>query len=362
MLVHFTSKSMRIRRARSTRTSWRITVLLALAASGCGKDAVAPTPAVNDPGMYWSLTLDHRAVTLSTVAPYDTIRLTATPRTLDGEPMTGLSQPIFTSLDLDRAQVSADGLVRVIKTGSRIPVVATLSSGNLMHADTVLITATLDDPPPVLAELSIQPLPGDSAKTAIGSPATVSARATTADGTPIDASVYFTSLDPTTATIDRATGFLSPLHPGRVTIVASATVYGVTRSDTLSYRIGYPVGAVLTILPQKDASGRTVGVFTPNRLTLGPGAIVLFSNQTATATDVTFDDPTNVAQDDRDCMFIPSFCGSGNIAPFVRDPADATGLTGARVRRFPVPGTYSYHSTIYGTSGTIVIADESATP
>ena len=70
--------------------------------------------------------------------------------------------------------------------------------------------------------------------------------------------------------------------PSRVTTSQPGGIVAKGDEDTLSYRIGYPVSAVLSILPQKDASGRTVGVFTPNRLTLGPGAIVLISTVNAT--------------------------------------------------------------------------------
>ena len=341
---------------------------LALLAAGCAPDAaVAPSPRINDPNMYWALTLDHHAVTMSTVAPYDTIRLTATPRTTDGTPIDTLPAPTFTSLDLERAEVSADGLVHVTGVGNKIPVVATLVVANLRHADTAFINVTALAAPPVLDTFSIHPIPPDSAKTATAK--LIEPRATTADGTPITGlSVYYTVSDPTTASIDRALGRLSRVRAGEVTVIASATAYGVTKADTVTYRIGNPIAGFINVAAQKDASGRTVNGFKPNHLLLGPGGTVEIVNQTGVATDLTFDDPTNIVADSSLCVppytdLAPTLCAGGNVEAFARDSSDQSGFTAVRVRRFPVPGTYHYHSTIFGTSGDIVVTDEiSPTP
>lgn len=336
-----------------------------LVALGCAGDAaVAPPPATNVDSLYWALTLDHRAVTLSTVAPYDTIRLTATPRNAHGEPLSGLPAPAFTSLDLDRAQVSADGLVHVIRTGTNVPVVATLVVGNVRHADTVLINVTGTATPPVLTSFSIHPDAHDTAAAAAGEYQGLSARARGADSAQITGlAVYYESLDRTVATIDRSTGLFQPTRPGHVTVIATATAYGVTKADTLPFTVGYPVGGIIiNVQAQKDASGHPVNGFVPSDITVGVGAILLFFNNTGVATDLTFDDPTNIAQDDRDCAFLPWFCGTGSIAAWAKDSSDPTGLSAARARRFPVPGTYPYHSTIFGTTGRIVVVDPRTLP
>jgi hypothetical protein len=350
------------------RREW-LAVLPMLVVLGCAGDAPETPPPVTDPArIYWALTLDHHAVTLSTVAPYDTIQLTATPRTLDGTPLSGLPAPTFESLDLDRAQVSADGLVHAIKSGTQIPVVATLTVDNLRHADTVLINVTDEATPPVLASLSIQPDSGDSAKTALDVNRSVTTHTLAADGSPISGlAVYYTTLGSDVATIDRATGFLFPVHPGHVTIVASATAYGVSRTDTLRYTIGYSVQRELDVVAQVSASGQTVGGFNPPVIFVGPGARIIIVNQTNLATDLTFDDPTNVARDEEFCVppyidAFPFFCEDGNVEAFANDPNDPSGASIFRFRRFPVPGTYRYHSTIFGTTGTIVVVDESTLP
>ncbi|MBX6333109.1 MAG: hypothetical protein IRY91_14775 [Gemmatimonadaceae bacterium] len=351
----------------SRRLPHTMIAAFAMAAAGCSTDAaVAPSPRVNDPNMYWALTLDHHAITMSTVAPYDTIRLTATPRTSDGTPIDSLPAPTFTSLDLDRAEVSPDGVVHVFAPGNQIPVVATLTVGNLRHADTAFINVTTLATPPVLDTLSIHPVPPDSAKTALFVGTTITARATTANGTPITGlSVYYKSSDPTTARIDRASGVISPVRPGHLTVIAEATAYGVTRADTLPFTIGHAVTAYLNVTTQKTTSGQSVNGFTPNQLVLGPGATVLIINTTGVPTDLTFDDPTNIVPDSTYCQpfyesLNPEICMGGNVGAFARDTADPVGITALRVRRFPVPGTYHYRSTIFGTTGTIVVADESS--
>lgn len=345
----------------SSSGAWLVAAtLFALSGAGCGGDPAVTAPPVSDPaGLYWQLTLDVRAATLSTVSPYDTIRITATPRTISGTPIPDLPRPTYTSLDLDRAQVDSNGLVQVIGTGDQVFVVAELKVQNIMHRDTLVLDITDAAPPPVLTTFTIHPDTGDSAKTAEGRTATLMPRAYDADGMPMsDVSTYFTVSDPTIATIDRATGFLGSIRPGKLNVYATTTMYGVTKTDTLPYTIGHPVQLIMNIVPQVTASGQVTSAYSPANAELGPGAIILYSNQNAPATDVTFDDPTNVGQADEYCGFFASLCGSGNIDAWTRDPSDAGGFSALRARAFPVPGTYRFHSTLTAASGTIIIDDE----
>jgi hypothetical protein len=343
---------------------YRDSILLALvglALAACGGDpAVTPPPAQDPATMYWQLTLNVRAATMSTVAPYDTLQLVATPRTVHGTPITDLPAATFTSLDLDRAQVDSTGLVHVIGSGDQVAIVASLEQNNVLHSDTLVMNITDESSPPTMATFTIHPDVGDSAKVGSSTNATVLPRAYTADGTPIpDVAVYFSTSDVITATINRTTGFLTPDHPGHVDVYATTTTYGVTKVDTLPYTIGHPIILVLDIPPKVQPNGQTIPVFSPDSAELGPGAYVLFGNELGPATDVTFDDPTNVAQEDEFCALAESLCGSGNIAPWTFDPNDPSGLSAIRVRQFNVPGVYTYHSALFGSTGVIVIADES---
>jgi len=335
-------------------------LLMASIVAGCSGDpAITPPPDSDPTTLYWQLTLNVHAMTLSTVPPYDTVRIAATPRTISGTPIADLPAPTYTSLDLDRAQVDSSGLVHVIGSGDQVQVVASLEVNNILHADTLVLNVTNEAAPPTIATFTIHPDAGDSAKVAVTSTVTLMPRAADASGTPIpDVAAYFTTSDATVATIDRSSGYLLPVRPGQVTVYATTTTYGVTKSDTLPYTIGHPIYIAMETVPLQLASGQIVGAFSPAYVELGPGAAVLFGNSDAPATDVTFDDPTNVAQNDQLCGFFANLCGTGNIAAWARDPNDGSGISGLRARRFPVPGTYAFHSTIFGTSGTIVIVDE----
>lgn len=343
-----------------SRRVFPVLAAAALVVCGCSGDAaVAPPPVTDVSQTFWSLTLDHHAVTLSTVAPYDTIRLTATPRNAAGEPLSGLPVPTFASTDLERVQVDADGLVHALEAGSLVKVVATLAHGNLVHTDTVLITVTNDASPQLLDSLSIHPVPPDSAKLAVTTTKLVNARFLKADGTQIPGmAVYYTSADPTIAKIDRTTGRITPIRLGTVDIVASATAYGITKADTVTYVIGYPAGMVLTVMTHVNASGQVVASFDPSVVTIGTGGTILIPNTSGVAIDMTFDDPTNVAAVRDQCLPNLQYqCESGNIAAF---GGDSIALNNIRSRRFPVPGTYPFRSTIFGTTGKIVVVDESA--
>ena len=335
--------------------------LVGFAMAACGGDPeVTPPPQNNPETMYWQLTLNVRAATMSTVSPYDTLQLVATPRTVHDTPITDLARPTYTSLDLDRVQVDSSGLVHVIGSGDGVFVVASLEDHNVLHADTLVLNITDETSPPTMAAFTIHPDVGDSAKTGSTINVTVIPRAYTADDTPIlGISTYFSSSDLTIATIDRSTGFLSPNQPGHLDVYATTTTYGVTKVDTLPFTIGHPTQAIIDIPPQVQSNGQTISVFSPDSVELGPGARVLFGNELGPAADVTFDDPTNVAQDDYYCSLAPTLCGSGNIPAWTFDPTDPSGLSAIRVRLFPVPGIYTFHSELFGSTGVIVIADES---
>src|SRR5881394_859856 len=128
--------------------------------AGCGGvDPVASYAGpVTDPTLlYTSLTVDHPAITMSTVAPYDALQLTATPRDALGNPMTGLPAPMYLSSDTTKVRVSADGMVTAVGTVIGVRVIATLVAGPVSHVDTALIDVTNTATPPKLASLSIQP-------------------------------------------------------------------------------------------------------------------------------------------------------------------------------------------------------------
>src|SRR5690348_13021390 len=76
---------------------------------GCGHDTTGPAP--RDPTtLLWQLDVNHQAVTLATVAPYDTVQLVATPRALGGAPLAG-AVVTYRTTDATSVVVSPTGLV-----------------------------------------------------------------------------------------------------------------------------------------------------------------------------------------------------------------------------------------------------------
>ncbi|HEX6534033.1 MAG TPA: hypothetical protein VF041_05520 [Gemmatimonadaceae bacterium] len=344
-------------------------VLAGAMAVGCRGDDLATQPSSDPSALYWRLELDHHAVTLATAAPYDTIRLTATPRNPSGAAIDGLGPVTYTSTDLAHARVSADGVVQALAEGANIAIIATLQGGNATHSDTTWLTVTADSAPRPLDSLSIHPVPPDSAKVAMGyagdvRPLTV--YAFDADHDPMAGLlVDFRSSDPTTATIDRQTGIIVGQRPGRVSIVATATAYGVTRADTLPFTIGLPIIYFASVTRAADAGAATTTTFTPSDITVGTGATILWSwQQDIPATDVTFDDATNVAASDGFGPLHYGASGPGDI------PAPTNCVSTANpfmqlfacrnARTFPVPGVYPYRSTLTGATGRITVVDEHA--
>lgn len=330
--------------SRMRITDRRARVCLGFAAAifgtllGCRGDLDAPKPIPGPSQVYWALSLDYHALNLSTVAPYDTIRLVATARAATGEALPSRGAVVFTSSDDSKIRVSPDGLVQAVAPGAGVQVIATLRQGNITHADTALLNVTGDSNPPALASLSIHPAPSDSAKRACCLdiyPWPVSA--TDASGQPIpDLAVACQSSDPTIVMIVPSCGLIMILRPGRVTLTANTLAYGVPKADTVLFTVGYSLAASLDLSQPLGTD------------TIAAGGFVRWINQTARLADVTFDDPTNVVEDPA-CE-----CGSGNIAPF--GSADLNDFAATyRSRVFPVPGTYHYHSNALNTGGTIVV-------
>jgi hypothetical protein len=324
-----------------------LALLLAGTVLACGGDdpVTAPAPTTDGAQLYWALALDHRAITLSTVAPYDTLRLAATPRNAGGGTLPVSSSVTFTSSDPATVRVDPDGLVHAVSPGAGALVVAALQHGGVTRTDTAVVNVTAEAQPPVLAQLTLEPVPADSAKIAAFTSAPLSVVAADTAGQPIPGlAVACTSSNPLPpiAVLDPGCQFVFALHPGQLQIVASATAYGVTKVDTLRFTIGYQLVNAVTMRPRTPTLGTA---------TIGVGGIVQWVNLTGQPVDVTFDDSTNVAED-------PSCaCGAGNIASFgVADTTDF--VANVRRRRFPMPGTYPFRSATTQASGTIVVTGQ----
>lgn len=331
----------------------RVVALLALL--GCAGDVVAPRPVEDATGLFWSLTLDHRAITISTVAPHDTIRLVATPRDARGGAIPDAPAATFRSTNVEVLRVDEDGLVQAVRPG-QAQIVSSTTIGGLTHSDVATVRITTDPEPPVLTTFSIQPLPPDSAIWEVGFlPKEVAARALDESdvgifGLPVD----YRSSDTTVAKIDEF-GYLMGVRPGTTDIVATTTVYGISRSDTVTYAITMPTFKLVVARHASEVGADPNGparVFLPSEVTIAAGGTVSFINATGRGMDVIFDDPAGVAEDPLFCA-----CGAGDIPVYGDTTATGTanGWDTFRSRKFPVAGSYPYRSTTTGATGRVVV-------
>lgn len=358
--VHMHVRGFARRRVLATLRPARASAMFLAAASlvfalGCGTDYVTTPPPTGSGDLFAALVLDHHAIALSPHAPFNTIQLTAAAINAQGQPLEGAARATFSLSDTGSVSITPDGMLTATAPATGVLLIATLSDRNLTHKDTAYVNVNDVAEPPVLATFSIQPLEGDSARTAaldafgLFGIKQILPQETDAGGTPIDGlPVFFSTADPTVATVDPASGNITGVRPGTVKIRASTTAYGVTMSDSVEFTITPPLIGLVAAAPITPAGSTTpVLQWAPGTIEVSAGGQVLFFTQSTTQDiDVVFDDPDAATES----FLAPS--GGGNIAPFHAEP-DNGGAFFARA--FAVPGSYDYHSTTFNTHGTIVV-------
>jgi plastocyanin len=349
----------------------------------CGGDVAEPHQPLTGDGaaaLYWRLTLDHEAVVLSTAAPYDTIRITATPRDARGAPLEGLGPVVYRTEDPEQVVVDPTGLVQARAAGSSLYVVAELEAGGVRHADTLFVTITADAEPPALAGLSIRPPEPDSVRHAVrgdGSFVTVDGAGRLAVAIDLkfvlsygrDAAgnlipgipAKFQSSDTTVLqAFDGGTlVLLRGKRPGRAKVIASTAAYGVPLADTVEFEVIQPVLSAVRAY-RRPSDGRIL--FGPEEVRVSPGGTVLWVNTSGDPVDVTFADPSGVAEHGAlGCAAggVVDPGGAGDIPAFGVPPTqgDTLMVENCRSRRFPTPGVYEYHSPLTGATGRVVVGD-----
>lgn len=366
--------------------------LVLLACGGYEGPATVTEPITDPAQVYAALTLDHGAINLSTVAPFNTIQLTATPRDGLGQPMIGLPAPTFRSSQPLRVRVSHDGRIEALQTGTGILVIAELRVGkdSVQRLDTARVNVTATAAPPILDRLELDPVSPETA--AWGLEPSVSSilgplllftgrffaprlapRALDPAGNAIAGLVIdFESLDPAVVRWESSFSELNMLSLGQARMVAHTTAYGVTKADTVTFTVKLPLYQTITLHP----ATRTAGALEPSEIRLRSGGWVLWDNRSGQLADVTFDDPANVAEPTTECdalenpavfgtnvvqrIYGGQFpCGSGNIPAFndVDPMFNNANTVNFRIRQFPVPGVYTYRNTVTGGIGRVVVTD-----
>jgi len=358
-----------------------VPVVSALSLLGCTGDTTAPRQQLlGGTNGFWSQTLNVHSVTMSTVAPYDTIRIVVTPRDITGAPLTG---PVLDSVVTvyqntnprdTSVTVTSDGLMQAHgpKDGIRIVVRTTLQG--ITRADTLQVNVTSVASPPQFTTLAVQVTPDTLPVATLGGDgfSIISAQVLDALGNPIPhVDVKFWLRDPALFDLfsfGGGDGELDPkfnVHPKTTMLVAEATVYGVTKLDSVPVTLAPPSFVTISaVFTTPRTSTTPIGSFVPSVDTtkifddpiLGLGVTVGFGNPASNPgpIDVVFDDSAAAQSSVLNACGLPP---TGNIPAFIGDPTGTCGqvINGRRWRFFTTPGTYHYHSTLYGTSGTIVV-------
>ena len=345
---------------------------------GCGSDDVV-SPVNDSATAFWQLRLDRSAVTMALASPYDTLQLVATPRTASGAPIDTLPAVTFSTTNVNTVQVDATGLLTAVGLTPGTMIVASLTADGVTHADTATVAVTPDPGGLLVTSFSIQPVPPDSARMALGGTLLQANRnltpiVTDAGGNQVfDLPIRYATLDETTATIDRWGGAITGVRLGYVPLVATMTAYGRTFADTVRYRIDLPAYMKVYVHgPMYAYVKYQEGSFDPDSVTVGTGAVIEWEDAgriNGTQTDITFDAGQALALDSvpeaYSCVTYAIDCdGTGSVPAYGPPLVDPTGegyfMTRSRARRFTQPGVYRYTNTLWGTHGVVVVVDETA--
>jgi plastocyanin len=113
-------------------------VVIATAGVACGGGSDAPTQPPVQTAVFTSLSVNPTSGTLFTVAPGNTLSLSATPRDQNGQVMSGLGAPTFTSADA-AVSVSSAGEVTALQEGGA-QITASLTSAGITRTAVASIT------------------------------------------------------------------------------------------------------------------------------------------------------------------------------------------------------------------------------
>jgi|HubBroStandDraft_6_1064221.scaffolds.fasta_scaffold143330_2 hypothetical protein len=370
---------------------------------GCSGDTTMGTQPISALKSYWALQLNQHAVNLALTAD-STAQLTAVPLNAAGTPLTGFGSVTYLASD-SSVSVSPTGLVKAhfTSTTGLTSVVASLQLQGVTLTDTAFIQVTQTPLSPALATFSIQPAQGDSAKRSVdfasatsgtgfglfpsGFPWPVTAidgaKDTVCNGQGCPVLVNYQSSNPSVASIDRATGMVTTFDTGHVVFTATTLAYGVVLHDSVSFTVGYPLGMFLLIEGERVGNVQTVvferfpNGFIDNYFVLGVGGVIDFIDATPKPVDVVFDQQAGVDTASFTALNVYGAgigppTGSGNIPAFggtitgiqyningndtlSADTQYFNPAADGAARRFTIPGTYRFHSSLFPSDTIAVI-------
>lgn len=334
-------------RLRSIRLPFAIltAAISSVALSSChisGDSILQPQNRANK--IPWSIPVNYKAVTMLVG---EAIQLTATPMTIEGEPMTGLP-PIKWSTSDTALKVDATGkvtssrevrnglvfaqlvdpvneitvwdttIVTTVDTAFRFSGYQLLPAGGV--GDTVIPMAVANNFNAVLLDESGQPLRDESG-------ALIAPTAFYSTNAP------YASLQVYTSPYPRAVAY----NVGTFTIRATSYLFGTLYSDSMIVRITYPLTVTLNIQRAVQGTAPSPSAMSQTDITISVGGRVNFLNQNPTLpADIKFDDLSQVV--------------GGDI------PVVSTTSPGSPVM-FPNAGKFTYQSSL-GFRGTITVVPQ----
>ncbi len=340
-------------------------ILLALSTVlGACNTGVLSDPVNSDDSSLWDIRLNHQAILMSTIAPYDTVWLDVIGRNTKGERVPFDGTPKFRS---SSRSISVDSLgnVQVLAATSEAWIIAEVVNRNIRYRDSVRIRVVNQLPSSPIRSLRFIV---DSAKQAaniltpffISTPLEkqITVEALGENGDVINgAYVRFWVSDSISASVNPYTGSFRGLMPGkRVWVYAGATILGEPVLDSTEILVTDPVYvSARVVMTYPNGSKTPVYKFVPDELVVGVGGTVNFSiAPDSTRYDVQFTDSLDVSPGKISGLpdaYNEVFFGiaGGNI-PVIADPEQS--LSG---RSFPRAGRYRYWSDSLHSEAVIVV-------
>lgn len=361
------------------RRSCRAVVAVLALLAGCQPGGVvAPTDQGDQ--AFWATKSAQEAITLALTPEFDTLQLDVKPMNPFGVPLEGLPAPVYLSTNVNAVEVDDQGRLHAVGPTPGTQVYVSVTFNGVTHADTIVVAVTEDPGTAIPASFSMQPLPGDSARYALGGSLAEPFRILTptildGDGNPVSGlPVRFTSLDNRVALVDGIGGNITGIRRGYVHFVGEMWAYNRHFADTVNYRIQRPLYAKVKVYgPFYALVPHTPGGLEPDSVNLGVGGVVEFENTgmlPGTIIRIKFDpsqqDLIDSVPEQSTCLQYGIECDTrGDIDPFgppqANDPDfDKYFRDLDRARRFTAAGVYPVADSGWGTTMKVVIVDESA--
>ncbi len=351
---------------------WWHTALIAVCVftgTGCNLSDTGPSPYRSPEQFFAVLSLEHHAINLSMVAPYDTVTLHTVQAMGDGSEVPG---EVVYSVSSPSISIT-DGVLKAERPVSRAMIRVQLTYGTMTRTDSAIVSVIAAAPNP-LRDFGLRLPLGDSAKigTSVDGVKTIPLLRKSESGSNLSTLlVSLVSSDTTVAAITQSGSNVNivPKRPGRVVLSTSTFAFGTRWQDSLVFTVGWPTQFGMFIF-ERFAAGSLTKVldFAYRDVTIGVGGCVTWTTQsTEMDADLQFDETTHVnAPAGNPCgdnVLDPTV--GGNIAPFhlIVWDGDLANFVSAilsprRARVFSASGVFPYHSSLHGTSGIVRVCDE----